>query len=921
MGRIFGQTSSTQDSSQGIGRLSRQGYLSPPQEEKSGFFESLKKLVMPSVATGGVSGSVGISDMQDKVDKKGDKTTSFWTPFDYLLNTGVYAGAGALESGFKKAKDIKTRKDAGEKVSLSEQITAPSPFNPANWEGALENLKSKNRKTAFDITREQLPDNPLAAGVALAGDIAAPTAPIGRIAKAMQLDKVASAAGNIPLVKKAGEIAAPIFKYRGGQPTAYADRAEEAVIESQRGMEKGKELAEGLTKGFSQAEQQRMGQIMKGGVSVSSKEERLRKAVEPAREELDRLSRELVDQATTGGETLVTPRGLAADLVNTLRTTGTQYNQAGTRVSKTTGAPVQKLPVETIKAEQKGSVPISETTAQTINANIGKYMPRLYRKYEKDPEGLVKFLSTGKGKVIVDRFKNKKDIPMETRQLMGEILEPGYPVGKAVAQLHDTIAKSKLFRWVSDNFAQTQNTTGDLVQIAPDARYGLLAGKFVPKSVADDLQGIVAPRQGIKLGDIEVEKIYDRLLGAWKTGKVVLNPASLARNQMSNMVLMNVVGQVPMHQVLNPKLWIDAGNELKNQGGLYRALKNETDLLSSGVYGNEIAPFLDTFSAQSGNAFQRFSAAAVNAPGNFYSSVEQIGKIAMVKYLLEEGKTLKEAAKIAEDTLFNYRKVPKIVAGLRKFPLGYPFITFAYKATPAVVKAVANRPQKIAQLTRVGKAVEAEAEQQYGEANKSMLPNFMQGQYLRLPFQENGEDLYLDLNYILPWGSLSGFTGEPQNPAFTLIADINRNKSSFTDKEIWKETDDDGKKVGKAADYIYKALMPSLAPGIPFTEIKGGYSWQKLVDAGLFGGQQRPDYFDRLRNKPTVLADVLAGLKMTPVNYEQTEAIKQGQKKGSIRSLQEDIRSTSKDNRLFPDEKKSRIKYSQKRMQEITEGK
>jgi hypothetical protein len=206
----------------------------------------------------------------------------------------------------------------------------------------------------------------------------------------------------------------------------------------------------------------------------------------------------------------------------------------------------------------------------------------------------------------------------------------------------------------------------------------------------------------------------------------------------------------------------------------------------------------------------------------------------------------------------------------------------------------------------------------YGQHDKSELPDFMQGgQYLRLPIQENGQDLYLDLNYLTPWGGIAQMTGEPQNPTFTLIADLARNKSSFTQKEIWKTTDSDQVIKQKIGDYVYKALMPSLAPALPGLT-KGGYSFEKIVDAM----RGRPDYFDRLRGLPVALGDVLLGLKTTPIDYEETARIKQGTRISKIKDLQTEIRTTELDKR-YPhtpsgqQEKQKKIEYLRGRLQQL----
>lgn len=116
-----------------------------------------------------------------------------------------------------------------------------------------------------------------------------------------------------PIVKKGVEkVAAKIpdylkrpVIYRFGQPEAYVEAAEGRINTIQKGAEKAKELGKNLSDGLSKAEQIRLGQIVKGGVSVSQREAPLRAAAGPAREELTRLGKQAVDEGLLSNETFL----------------------------------------------------------------------------------------------------------------------------------------------------------------------------------------------------------------------------------------------------------------------------------------------------------------------------------------------------------------------------------------------------------------------------------------------------------------------------------------------------------------------------------------------------------------------------------------------------------------------------------------
>jgi hypothetical protein len=721
-------------------------------------------------------------------DPAGHKKTSIYTPIDYLLNSPLYAYSGALKSSFERAKQIKKKQQSGQDVSAVEKMLGPLWLNPQNWSGALENLKPENRQTTFDVVKEEMPDNKVAQGIGFAADLAMPTIPAAKVAKVAQLDKVANAVKDTKAGQLAAKVTTPVknaLTYRGGQPADYAAKAEAALHESQLGMDKAKQVGELLSVGLTRGEQQRIGQIMKGSVTTHKTEKDLVDRATQARQIIDDLSKQIMENAMKGQEKQVTSKGLAADLVNTLLrnfkapdpklgitdqgwrspddlarellgvfekhqpahvgdmvdkteeladgttrtskvfqdigadtrgtvntvkggqeivdnvlspegsvpfggtvhapdetppTAFTQTSQGYAPVQGTVGvdkgvaeglpqrAPTRPiLPVETVQKEaDTGGLALSDRTIRTIDEHIGSYLPRLYRKYEQNPEGLVKFLNTTKGKIIKDRFMQREDIPGDVRTAMGEILEPAYPAAKAVAQMSDTIAKAKLFRWTNDHFAHATNETGDMVQLGTDKGLGILAGKWLPKAIADDIT-----RMALKPTPTAAEQLYNKALGWWKSGKVLLNPAARARNQITNMMLMNIVGEMPSHEVMNPARWIDAGRELQKKGAFYQLLKQQTDLLDSTFYGNELAPMIDQFEAlKEGNAAQRFiqtiGKGYDKVVGSSYQWQEELGKMMITKYWVEQGKTLEEAAKIAEDALFNYNKVPEVIKTLRK---------------------------------------------------------------------------------------------------------------------------------------------------------------------------------------------------------------------------------------------------------------
>ena len=322
-------------------------------------------------------------------------------------------------------------------------------------------------------------------------------------------------------------------------------------------------------------------------------------------------------------------------------------------------------------------------------ANVKEYMPRLYRKYESAKSGLPELFGTKPQRVIGKRFLKKGEIPEPVREIMGEIKEPAYPVAKGIAQLTHDVETAKLFKSVAGNDEWTSDTAREgFVKIAGETKkLGALANKYVHPEIARDIQQI------LKIPG-EFEKYFNDIVGAWKFGKVVLNPSTHARNMMSNSILLDMSG-VELHQ--QPKLLGMAVKEMRSKGKYFTEAK-ESGLLGQEFVGGEIKGLLDNFDKPASTIFGK----AMNvvrgtgqAAAKTYQAEEQLFKMAKFISERERGAGIKAATKEAEKWLFNYGKVSPAVEALRKSPLGAPFITFTSKAMPRVVETLANNPMRL----------------------------------------------------------------------------------------------------------------------------------------------------------------------------------------------------------------------------------
>ncbi len=648
-----------------------------------------------------------------------------------------------------------------------------------------------------------------------------------------------------------------LLVYRFNQPKAYAELAENRIVNIAKGFSKAQDVGQNLSVGLDAAEQLRLGQIMRGGITTNPK---LQALAEPARKMVDDLSKELIKQ----------------------------------------GVPNDRL-------------------AEVIENNMGTYLPRLYRQKEMETS-LAKILGSKKPlRIDLSRLKRRKDIPIEIRQQMGEIIEPAYPTAKAVGQMTQMTETAKLFNSVAANPEWVSDVATEGFEKLPvNEALGKLSGKYALKSIANDVNDIVQI-------DPKLFRQYKQALGMWKAGKTILNPATHARNMMSNTILLDMSGVNHAQQaVLLPR----ALRDLATRGTYYKEAQS-ANLLGNEFYSSELKGLIDNFPRQSQNFLDmtiQLGKGTYRKAGEIYQAEEQWFKLAKFIAEREKGSSIKEAAAQAEKWLFNYSKITPFVKRVGQTVA--PFATFTYKVLPRIAETVTEHPLKVYKYIALAKAFEGASEETLGLDDKKSgelkeyLPEWLKGfgKYaLLMPMQDkDGRFQYLDLTYILPIGLVSNITEAGgifnliSNPLLSLYSELRGNKQLFSGKKIWEETDDDQEKLFKQSDYIYRQIMPSLSPPLPGVT-KGGYSWQKLQSAM----EGRPDYFGRDRSTPLSIIDVLGGIKVSPVDLKQQKQFKQRETRRAISDLRFKAKSIMRNQSLRPEERKKEIGKIREKIKKI----
>ena len=528
---------------------------------------------------------------------------------------------------------------------------------------------------------------------------------------------------------------------------------------------------------------------------------------------------------------------------------------------------------------------------ETFFKNAGKYMPRLYTS--KEYQSLLSQWGLKKpDRLDLSRFKQRKDIPKEIRREMGEILTPGYPVARGIAQLTHDIELGRWFDGISKNPEWSLPKGSDIPipegwrRFESNKKLGSLSEAYVHPEIWRDLN------ESIRVRELP-EKIFRRALGPWKFGKVILSPKTHFRNLISNGLLAHL-GGLPLYE--QPIYLTKAAKSMRSKGEYWTEAK-KSGLLASTFTEGELRSLFDAVEGQMrgikaetmpetmGKIDKVWGKAQGigNKAAKLYEAEEQWFKMAKFIHNVERRKmSFKDASADAEKWLFNYSKLTQFQEGYKTHILGAPFATFTFKAIPRVMEAAIKTPWRFAlpaaiiwQMEEAAMRMTGESKEQF-RAKKQLRPDWMQGHFLGIPnfsrwaiTDEFGRDYNLNLSYITAWGDIGegggafGIPGGlmPGSQPFTkeLFEQV-MNYDKFWKEPIIEETELAGKtkteriktELKKRGAHFAQTMAPT-----PFIDISKG------IDA--FRG--KPDYRGRKRPAEAVIADVFFGFKLYPVDY------------------------------------------------------
>lgn len=411
------------------------------------------------------------------------------------------------------------------------------------------------------------------------------------------------------------------------------------------------------------------------------------------------------------------------------------------------------------------------------------------------------------------------------------------------------LAGTAMIKAAQEKLKDQEFDTKNFTLIPDSPMYGALRGAWVRKEIANDLRGalkIEITGTGWLDKAIGFERLAS-LQSAWKLNRVALNPPTVARNIWSNLMLMQIIGGMPMFTSVkyNPikMMFSDSVSEMYNKGKYYRiALKygiakssfSDSELLKIRREWERIAEDGGPIKDSLGKA-HKMARVIAEFGGNSYQTIEMMGKIAVIKYKMEqEGMSAREAVREANNALFDYSLVPQWVEFLRKYPIGWPFITFQYKVIPALTEVFATNPQRYLPWAalyfgwKMAIPLALDADDEELDRARLALPEWLRDNpgLLPMPFKDDeGHIQFFDISYIFPWSMPFSFakqigagkpvdafkeTGIAGGPLLDISAGLKTNKHPFYGKEIWNDDDPAVTKAVKAIEYVWNSYAPGI---------------------------------------------------------------------------------------------------------------
>ena len=605
------------------------------------------------------------------------------------------------------------------------------------------------------------------------------------------------------------------------------------------------------------------------------------------------------------------------------------------------------------------------------------------------------------GKVLMWR-----DYTREERAQMGEERDAILRFTQGYVQTQADLAKGVLFQRIAQNEELASKTEVEGWKPVPNTtiagtggvhRYGALAGMYVHPDVYYHLEQQFAVQNAAL-------KIWRASLGWWKMTKTVYNPVAHTNNVVSNFSLLFIAGG--RVRDLQP-----AAASIRNKDALYRealelglvgeavdsagirelftGLNNtdddaviterfftrvirRADELSRGVVGKaahaidavtfgmagKAAHAVGKVGSAGGKAVRKTS----NVAQTFYRVEDEVFKMALYRMARSKGLSNTEARDYTLNFFFDYGEVPQGIKFVRDTGL-LPFVSYTYKAIPAVLRGALTRPHRYLAVTTFFYALNALSYammagddeewwmvfmlsmlRQYDKENeeRKYMPEYLKGmtsfgapKLIRLPgFDGKDKPMFADVYRWMPLGDFADVgnrTGgmpipqfmNPNGPVVSTYNALINNTDTFTGGKLTHDYMTTREKTVVRAKWIAGQILPA-SVGMPFS-----YHTNNVMDGlkNTFEGTKFSEVLEDLgwtgktyRGEDKQLYRALfgsVGFKIRGERLEDWKAADRRRRNYEAQEIRAANRRIMRDNSLSQSAKDARLRSNAEHMQNL----
>jgi hypothetical protein len=444
-------------------------------------------------------------------------------------------------------------------------------------------------------------------------------------------------------------------------------------------------------------------------------------------------------------------------------------------------------------------------------------------------------LGGARARVPVERFLKRTTLP-EVEKLVRKETGAAFPAAVGITEETKALSLGSLFKGINKELVSNVALPG-FKKLPSTPGLTFLKDKWVPEFVHDELVGGTRAFLA-KTSESQFLNFYRSALRAWKAGKTVFNPPTVARNFVSNLFLVDMARGFPALMRLP-----QAVLELWNKGKYFREAV-QSGLLKGTLFEQDLQRFLPEYSqlaklastavrTANGNLATRLYDRLLNIAGPIYGNLEKVAKLQVFIEARKAGATIARATKEAEESIFAYHKITPFEKMIRDNAI--PFYTFTRKVIPFTFKTLLEHPQRIARYPKVVEEIEKPTAEK--AIPEQFLPEFIREQrpegkpagFVRVG-KKGERDVFANLQYLFPFGNVllpsipQALKPEPGQlpfgaslaPPFTELPAQVGNVEFFTGQPITEAAQPPEEQLKARAASIGKFLLPSaLTTGIP----------------------------------------------------------------------------------------------------------